>query len=292
MTALVPDLKERQKSARARAGRIRLGIKDYIQTLGWIAQARAEDDHLTLGYETWAEYVDGEYGDARIQLPSEMRRKAVEELRLAGASQREIGHTLGVSQTQVRRDLTEPKGSPEDQEQSARTPLVEAMTGAIEDAGQRAQDHRVPTQPGAPEPDPLATVPDPDAAAGAFPPPVAAPEERTDEEGAPDHPVESLGEVNEPGDEADVTRTGEPVTSVDPELGDSPVPGSGSQNGTEEGPGCEKCGALLEQEHWELGFLRCEGCDPEGDHLPGDESGDCRICSVCPTCGKPRWSTT
>lgn len=80
-------------------------------------------------------------------------------------------------------------------------------------------------------------------------------------------------------------------SAADPE----PVPpatGSGSpQVRTEEGPGCEKCGALLEQKHRELGFLRCEGCDPEGDHLPGDESGDCRICSVCPTCGKPRWST-
>ncbi len=140
MTALTPQQKERQRFARSRAGQIRFGMQNYIETLGVIAMARAEADHITLGYESWQAYVDGEFGDARIQLPAEMRRKAVEELRLAGASHREIAHTVGVSHTQVKRDLGGTNVPPE----APRSALVEAMTGAIEDATERAQDHREP----------------------------------------------------------------------------------------------------------------------------------------------------
>lgn len=142
------------------------------------------------------------------------------------------------------------------------------------------EDHRVPTQPGAPEPDPLVTVPDPDAAAGAFPPPVAAPEERTDEEGAPHHPAAPAKETV-PGDEADVAVPPSAAEGVGRTSNHAPTPS---------GPPCEKCGDTIERRLWELGFLRCQTCDPDGDHIPAD-NGECRIC-VCPTCGKPRWSTT
>lgn len=105
MTALSENQKERQRAARARAGQIRFGMQNYIETLGVIAQARANNDHETLGYDSWAEYVDNEFGDGRLKLPSDMRQKAITELRLAGASQREIAHTVGVNQSTVSRAL-------------------------------------------------------------------------------------------------------------------------------------------------------------------------------------------
>lgn len=235
MTALTPQEKERQRNARARAGRIRLGIKDYINTLGWIAQARAENDHITLGYDSWQAYVDGEYGEARIQLPADMRRKAVEELRLAGASQREIGHTIGVSQTQVRRDLGEPKGSPEDHEdidRPARSPLVAAMTGAIEEAQGRANGHREPA-PG--EADDVS----PSAADAGLSGPAAAPAGevgRSSQGQVPTSPAQDHRDER-PGDAPDLTpanvgpgRTDVESPSVDPGPDAPPVAGPGSPN--------------------------------------------------------------
>lgn len=92
---------------RARAGRIRQGIQSYIHTLGDVAAAYAERDWEFLGYKAWDEYVDGEFGASRLQLSPEHRQKAVQELRLAGLSQRAIGSALGVSKTTVANDISE-----------------------------------------------------------------------------------------------------------------------------------------------------------------------------------------
>lgn len=100
---------------RARAGRIRQGIQSYIHTLGDVAAAYADRDWEHLGYKTWDEYVDGEFGASRLQLSPEHRQKAVQELRLAGLSQRAIGEALGVGQATVSRTLAagHPDGSPD-----------------------------------------------------------------------------------------------------------------------------------------------------------------------------------
>jgi len=152
--------RERQKPARARASRIRLGIADYLDLLATIAKAREEGDHITLGYETWQAYVDAEYGDARLRLAPEMRRKAVIELRLAGASQREIGHTLGVSPGTVNADLARVQ----DRTPTEESPLVEAVrrqsiedlsgvSGGTGEVGRSSHDE-VPTSPTATSPAP------------------------------------------------------------------------------------------------------------------------------------------
>lgn len=93
------------RDARARAGRIRDGIHNYLTTLGEIAKAWAEGDWRTLGYTDWSAYVDGEFGAERLRLPAEHRRKAIEELRLAGMSTRAIGSAVGVDHSTVVRDL-------------------------------------------------------------------------------------------------------------------------------------------------------------------------------------------
>jgi len=90
---------------RARAGRIRQGIQSYISTLADVAAAYAERDWEVLGYESWEAYVDEEFGADRLRLTPEHRQKAVQELRLAGLSQRAIGSALGVSASTVNADL-------------------------------------------------------------------------------------------------------------------------------------------------------------------------------------------
>lgn len=91
---------------RARAGRIREGMKSYIHTLGDVAAAYAERDWEALGYASWEAYVTEEFDAGRLGLPVEQRQKAVVELRLAGLSQRAIGSTLGVSVGTVNADLS------------------------------------------------------------------------------------------------------------------------------------------------------------------------------------------
>ncbi len=147
MTTLSRAEKERQGEARRRVRRIRDGMKSYIHTLGDIAAAYAAEDWKTLGYLSWAAYVDKEFGASQVGLPPEQRQKAVEELRLAGLSNRAIAAALNVGETTVRRDAGAPNGAPIEGEivdLPARSSLVEAITGAIEDAAERAQDHREP----------------------------------------------------------------------------------------------------------------------------------------------------
>jgi hypothetical protein len=143
MTSLAPAQKERQKTARARAGRIREGMRNYIATLGDVHQAWVQEDWKPLGYESWAEYVGIEFSAERLRLPPEVRQKAAEELRLLGMTNRGIAGALNVDERTVRRDVGAANAAPEDQQDAAspaRSSLVEAVTGAIEDAGERAKD--------------------------------------------------------------------------------------------------------------------------------------------------------
>lgn len=137
-------------AATARAGQIRAGIHNYLQTLALIAQAWQENDWRTLGYADWSTYVDAEFGEERLRLPREHRQKAVEELRLAGMSQRAIAATVGASQDTVRRDLAEDhvndsvhvasiRGTDGKAYPSARPPIAEAMAAAIDKAAAVAQ---------------------------------------------------------------------------------------------------------------------------------------------------------
>lgn len=148
MTALTPGAvgRERRRPAIERASKIRTGIVNYLQTLGVIAEAYREQDHLTLGYDTWQAYIDAEFGAERLRLTPEHRRKAVEELRLSGLSTRAIGAAVGVSHPTVIADMKASGGQdlpPEvtgidGKTYAAKSPLVEALTEAIEEAGEAA----------------------------------------------------------------------------------------------------------------------------------------------------------
>lgn len=145
MTALDPAQRELQKYARARAGRIREGMRNYIATLGEIFAAWNDADWTVLGYTSWAEYVDAEFGAERVRLPADQRKKAVEELRLAGMSTRAIGTTLGVNRSTVQKDIQVGGIHPPDEVLGAdgkryRAPLAEAVEQAIVDATGRAEE--------------------------------------------------------------------------------------------------------------------------------------------------------
>jgi biotin operon repressor len=58
-----------------------------------------------LGYATWDEMREAEYGGAAVRLSTEERLKIVPELAREGLSQKVIGETLGVSQEQIGRDI-------------------------------------------------------------------------------------------------------------------------------------------------------------------------------------------
>ncbi len=93
------------REARSRAAKIREGIHSYLATLTLIAEAWQCEDWRTLGYDSWQSYVDEEFGEERLRLPREHRRKAVEELRLAGMPTRAIAGAIKEPQSTVSDDV-------------------------------------------------------------------------------------------------------------------------------------------------------------------------------------------
>lgn len=267
MTALSPQQKERQGQARARASKIRTGIVGYLETLAVIAEAWKQNDWDTLGYDSWAAYVESEFGADRLRIPAAHRQKAVNELRLTtDMSNRAIAQAVGVSPTQVRRDLTSGgtdvppeavRGADGKSYPPARSPVAEAMEQAIVDANERANGHRDAPSPGAgfsdpagaeaatsapardhrePAPGEAASVGHPLAAAGAgVQPPAPEQDHRDERPGAPDE--------SPANDESGRTDVESP--SVDPEPAPPLVAGSGSPNVPSEPATCPACGQPL-----------------------------------------------
>ncbi|SBT64248.1 hypothetical protein GA0070622_1218 [Micromonospora sediminicola] len=107
MTADVIALTEQstEEMARARAERIRQGMRNWLETVSEYALAWERRDWHVLGYADWQAYLDGEFGAERLRMPTAQRQVAVEALRSAGMSQRAIGSALGVSVGTVNADL-------------------------------------------------------------------------------------------------------------------------------------------------------------------------------------------
>lgn len=62
---------------------------------------------LVLGHKSWDEMRDAEYKGAAVMVPRADRPEIMVRLRANGLSQKQIGDTLGVSDTTVRRDLNQ-----------------------------------------------------------------------------------------------------------------------------------------------------------------------------------------
>ncbi|MFC8447579.1 hypothetical protein [Kitasatospora sp. NPDC057223] len=94
------------EEARSRAERIRTGMALLAQWQTDVIAAYAARDWIALGYETWAAYLDGEYGEHRVRLPRDQRREIVAGMAQAGMSTRAIGDAVGSDQSTVVRDLS------------------------------------------------------------------------------------------------------------------------------------------------------------------------------------------
>lgn len=92
------------EEARARADRIRSGMRVLAEWQQDVIAAYAARDWDALGYATWDAYIDGEYGEHRVRLPREQRREIVAGMSAAGMSTRAIGAAVGVDQKTVVND--------------------------------------------------------------------------------------------------------------------------------------------------------------------------------------------
>lgn len=100
------------QDARALTDRIRIQVSDLLPL---IKEAYTRRAHISLGYESWAEYCDTELRGLRMPLAE--RQAATAELAAEGMSTRAIAGAIGSSDATVRRDL--------------------AATGATDDAPER-----------------------------------------------------------------------------------------------------------------------------------------------------------
>lgn len=91
----------------ARAERIRAGILSLTDLQADIAAAYQAQDWTTLGYNTWEDYITGEYGGQMPRLDKASRRELVVNLRGEGLSTRALAVATGQSQANVRNDLTD-----------------------------------------------------------------------------------------------------------------------------------------------------------------------------------------
>lgn len=93
------------EEARARADRIRAGMRVLAEWQADVIAAYTARDWEELGYESWDAYLDGEYGEHRVRLPRDQRREIVAGMSAAGMSTRAIGAAVGSSHMTVQNDL-------------------------------------------------------------------------------------------------------------------------------------------------------------------------------------------
>jgi hypothetical protein len=92
------------KEARAITQRIKSKMGDLM---GEVAKAWIGRVWLALAYESWEDYVKGEFNHAPLTLPREERKAVASLLRGQGMSTRAIGSATGVSDETIRRDLSD-----------------------------------------------------------------------------------------------------------------------------------------------------------------------------------------
>jgi hypothetical protein len=97
--------------ATAITDRIKSKMADMI-TL--VAKAHIGRVWIALGYESWADYIKGEFDHAPLSLPRDERRAVVSLLRGQGMSTRAIGSATGVHKDTVINDLATGENSPVD----------------------------------------------------------------------------------------------------------------------------------------------------------------------------------
>lgn len=89
--------------ARTITERIKLAVGDLMILVAKAWQGRV---WIALEYESWADYVKGEFNHAPLSLPRDERKAVVALLRGQGMSTRAIGPAIGVGHVTISRDLS------------------------------------------------------------------------------------------------------------------------------------------------------------------------------------------
>ena len=129
--ALITPANDPVRRARARAGRIREGIHNLVAVSMDIARAKLDEDWRHLGYESWADYVEGEFGAERMRLPREQRQDAVARLALEGFTVRDIAKAINSPPSTVQDDLKPPVRNRTDERRSLEPGLPQATTAEV-----------------------------------------------------------------------------------------------------------------------------------------------------------------
>lgn len=122
--------------ASRRADVIRAGLTNYAATMDKITEAYQRQDWKALGYESFNAYAGGEFGEARVKLTPEHRAQILPAFLAVGMSKRGAAAALGVDEKTIRNDL---RGA-DNSAPKKKSPLVEAMTQAIEEAQAAADE--------------------------------------------------------------------------------------------------------------------------------------------------------
>lgn len=115
-----------EAEARERLARVRSHV-----TAAWddLIALHARRAWVALGHASWEALCDAELDGARIALPRQERREVVGQMRQAGMSTRAIGQAIGVSKSQVDRDLsTVPFGTVGESSTGADAPVERPAT--------------------------------------------------------------------------------------------------------------------------------------------------------------------
>lgn len=89
-------------AARASVKRARKSLEKAATEIVWQVEREV---WVVLGYKSWTEMREAEYGGAAFMVPSKNRPELVARLRAKGLTQQEIAATAGVSQRTVSGDL-------------------------------------------------------------------------------------------------------------------------------------------------------------------------------------------
>ncbi|MBC3193836.1 hypothetical protein H7X46_22500 [Pseudonocardia sp. C8] len=116
------DAEATPEQARQLTDRIKITVEGAWEL---IRQAHVSRAWAALGYLSWDEYCDREFGTSRLKLPREERREVVASMREHGMSVRAIASATGQGYGTVQRDVSasgDPSGSPDSPESTAPSP--------------------------------------------------------------------------------------------------------------------------------------------------------------------------
>lgn len=209
--------------ASRRADVIRAGLTSYAATMDKIADAYRREDWKALGYDSFNAYAGGEFGEARLKLTPEQRAQILPAFLAVGMSKRGAAAALGVDDKTIRNDLLGADNSAP----KKKSPLVEAMTQAIEEAQSAAvtrPDTTPQGPPAAPPSDQVALVaeqPGLDSSTGASEasPPVEAPAGQLQD---PDGSEAVPPPIDRPGIEPPTAVGEAPASGISPAAGVTP----------------------------------------------------------------------